>query len=114
MSAGERQLKAPATWKKAEHLRAAQLLNIRAGALASNGQLGNLRRMLQQQESSSGAVAGDNSGADVPGCRTPWETFNSTAELSFWAEALQTVGFAGTPACPAARQPSCFLQPCCL
>ena len=26
---------------------------------------------------------------------TPWEVFNGTAELSFWAEALQTVGFAG-------------------
>lgn len=66
-----------------------------AGALASDGQLMNLGRALQQQEISSASSAADNSVADTPGCRTPWETFNSTAELSFWAEALQTVGFAG-------------------
>lgn len=68
-----------------------------SGALAIDGQLVKLGRALQQQQTSSGAVAGDNSVADVPGCRTPWETFNSTAELSFWAEALQSVGFAGMP-----------------
>ena len=77
----------------------AEALNSNAGVLArsgqrSSGQLGNLGRVLQQ-DASAGALDGDSSGADVPGCRTPWETFNSTAELSFWAEALQTVGFAG-------------------
>ncbi len=49
--------------------------------------------MLQQdagEASASGA-----SGPDLPQCMTPWEIFNSSAELSFWAEALQTVGFAG-------------------
>jgi len=63
-----------------------------AGALAVNEQLVNLGRVLQQQ-TSSGAL--DSSSPDVPDCLTPWEIFNSTAELSFWAEALQTVGFAG-------------------
>lgn len=55
----------------------------------------NLGRALQQQEIGSASSAADNSVVDTPGCRTPWETFNGTAELSFWAEALQTVGFAG-------------------
>ena len=87
-----------------------------AGALASNGELVNLGRVLQQDISSgldasggsadptgasaaapsSGADASDN-GPDVPTCPTPWEVFNATAELSFWAELLQTVGFAGEP-----------------
>ena len=68
-----------------------------SGALAHDGHLVNLGRALQQQQVGGGATAEDNSVTDVPGCRTPWETFNSTAELSFWAEALQTVGFAGMP-----------------
>lgn len=38
---------------------------------------------------------GSSQTADLPDCSTPWEIFNSTSELSFWAEALQTVGFAG-------------------
>jgi len=63
-----------------------------SGALAVDEQLVNLGRVLQQQ-TSSGAL--DSSSPDVPDCLTPWEIFNSTAELSFWAEALQTVGFAG-------------------
>ena len=87
-----------------------------AGALASSGELVNLGRVLQQDISSgldasggsadptgasaaapsSGADASDN-GPDVPTCPTPWEIFNATAELSLWAEALQTVGFAGGP-----------------
>ena len=56
-------------------------------------ELTRLGRVLQQdagEASASGA-----SGPDLPQCMTPWEIFNSSAELSFWAEALQTVGFAG-------------------
>ena len=49
--------------------------------------------MLQQDAGE--ASASGTSGPDLPQCMTPWEVFNSTAELSFWAEALQTVGFAG-------------------
>ena len=49
--------------------------------------------MLQQDAGE--ASASGTSGPDLPQCMTPWEVFNSSAELSFWAEALQTVGFAG-------------------
>ena len=64
-----------------------------AGAHAATPKHTRLGRVLQQ-DAGEASVSGA-SGPDLPQCMTPWEVFNSTAELSFWAEALQTVGFAG-------------------
>ncbi|CAL8463696.1 g3230 [Coccomyxa elongata] len=53
------------------------------------------RRLLDATDTPDASGAGPiPKGSDQAECSTPWELFNTTAELSFWAEALQTVGFA--------------------
>ncbi len=102
-----------------------QLLNglrsvlIRCPVLPSSGTLcqgeqqrSQIRRRLLQ---SSDGSEPDSNGPDVPECSTPWEVFNSTAELSFWAEALQTVGFSGRQPPYTCRRPFRLqsVQACC-
>lgn len=82
-----------------------------AGALAARGELSNLGRVLQQ-DTRAGATPAAYTSPDVPQCPTPWEIFNSTTELSFWAEALQTVGFAGAPSLRCTLHEQALQAPC--